>query len=153
MSELIKPKEVQIKDFDGNEKTFVVSKLPATVSREVLAKYPVSNIPKLGEYNVSEEAMLKLMSYVGVVLEGRDEPLRLINRTLVDNHVPDGESLLRLEFAMLEHNYSFFGKGGLSGLLESAVKKYLPLITSTLMDSLPPSLVRDLRAGLNSNKQ
>lgn len=149
MADLIKPKEVQIKDVEGVEKTFVISRLPAIQSREVLAKYPVANIPKLGEYQVSEDTMKLLLSFVAVVIEGRDEPLRLTTPALINNHVTDGEQLLRLEFAMLEYNTSFFGKGESSGFLAGLIKKHLPLIIQTVTDSLPPSLVRDLRAGLN----
>lgn len=149
---MIKPKEFAAKDFDGNEKTFIISKLPATLGREILAKYPVSNIPKLGEYQASEEAMLKLLSHVAVPVDGRDEPLRLTTRTLIDNHVADGEQLLRLEMAMMEYNYSFFGKGGASGFFESLIKKHLPLIMKTLTDSLPQSSQRDLQASPISKK-
>lgn len=147
---MIKPKEFAAKDYEGAEKTFIISKLPATLGREILAKYPVSNIPKLGEYQSSEEAMLKLMAHVGVPIEGRDEPLRLTTRTLIDNHVADGEQLLRLEMAMLEYNYSFFGKGGASTFFVGLVQKHLPSIIKTLTDSLPPSLVRDLQASPTS---
>lgn len=150
MADLIKPKEVSIKDVDGHLHTFIISRLPAIDSREILAKYPVSNIPKLGEYNASVEAMRLLMSYVAVPQD--TGPLRLTTKALIDNHVPDGEALLRLEFAMLEYNTSFFGKGGPSGFLEGLVKKHLPLIIQTLMDSLPPSSVRDLRAAPNSGQ-
>ena len=149
MTGLIKPKEVQIKDVDGELKTFVISRLPAIPSREILAKYPVANIPKLGEYQASEEAMKLLLSHVAVIIEGRDEPLRLTTPSLINNHVTDGEQLMRLEFAMLEYNTSFFGKGENSGFLAGLIKKHLPLIIQTVTDSLPPSLVRDLRAGLN----
>lgn len=150
--ELIKPKRVHLKDVDGNEKEFVISRLPAVPMREIMAKYPVSNIPKLGEYQASKEAMLLLLSHVAVVLDG-DREQRLQTEALINNHVADGEQLLRLEFAMLEYNTSFFGKGGPSGFLESCIRKYLPLIMSTLTDSLPPSLARDLRAAVNSKPQ
>lgn len=149
MTGLIKPKEVQIKDVDGQLKTFIISRLPAIPSREILAKYPVANIPKLGEYQASEEAMKLLLSHVAVAIDGRDEPLRLTTPSLINNHVTDGEQLMRLEFAMLEYNTSFFGKGENSGFLAGLIKKHLPLIIQTVTDSLPPSLVRDLRAGLN----
>lgn len=152
MAELIKPEEIVIKDLDGNEHTYIISRVPATVGREILAKYPISNMPKLGDYEVSEQIMLKLFGYVAIP---RDvgEPLRLSTRALIDNHVPDAETLIKLEFAMMEKNTSFFGKGRGSSFLGSLISKYLPLITKTLMDSLPQSFRQDLLAGLNSKRQ
>lgn len=149
--DLIKPEEVTIKTMDGEEKTFIISRLPATVGREVLAKYPVANMPKLGDYEVSEEIMLKLFHYVAVPMDA-GEPLRLKSRDLINNHIPDAETLIKLEFAMMEHNTSFFGKGRGSSFLGSLISKYLPLITKTLMDSLPQSFRQDLLAGLNSKR-
>lgn len=107
---LIKPKEVAVKDADGVEKTFIISRLPAITGREILAKYPLSNAPKIGDYEVSKEAMLKMMAYVCVQVSGEEIPLK--TQTLIDNHVPDGESLIRLELEMLKYNTSFFGKDG-----------------------------------------
>lgn len=152
MSELIKPEEVVIKDRDGVEKTYIISRLPAIVGREVLAKYPIANIPKLGDYAVGEEIMLKLMSHVAVPMDV-GHPLRLSTRGLINNHVPDAESLLKLEIKMLEYNTSFFGQGRASSFLSSIISTHLPLIFKTLMDSLPPSFLQDLRAGLNSKRQ
>lgn len=37
---LIKPKEVQIKDVDGIEKAFVISRLPAVTGRETAVQCP-----------------------------------------------------------------------------------------------------------------
>ncbi|MFS2158872.1 hypothetical protein ACCD10_16155 [Pseudomonas sp. Pseusp122] len=45
MTELNKPKIVQVKDVEGQKHTFIISRLPAVAGREILAKYPVSNIP------------------------------------------------------------------------------------------------------------
>lgn len=150
---MIKPKTVTIKDGDGGEKEFVLSKLPAIPMREVMAKYPVSNIPKLGEYNVSKEIMLTLMSYVSVTVGDEGRMLPLSTENLVNSHVATGEQLLRLEFAMLEYNTSFFGQGRTSGFFASLVTTHLPLIIKTLTDSLPPSLVRDLQSSLNSKEK
>lgn len=148
MADLIKPKEVQIKDVDGNEKTFIISRLPATVGREILAKYPVSNIPKLGEYNASVEAMVLMLSYVAVQATPEHQ-IRLTTKALIDNHVTDGEQLLRLEFEMLGYNTSFFGQGNPSGFFEGLIKKYLPLIIKTLTDSLQQSSAQGTRRELN----
>lgn len=136
--ELIKPKEIAVKDSDGDEKTFIISKIPAVDAREVLSKYPTANIPKVGEYRTSEDAMLLMLKYVAVPIEER-EPIKLTSKALINNHVVDGEQLMRLELEMLQYNTSFFGKGGNSDFLGGLIRKYLPLITQTLMDSLPQS--------------
>ena len=152
---LIKPKEVQIKDVDGIEKAFVISRLPAVTGREILAKYPLSNAPKIGDYEVSKEAMLKMMAYVCAVADdGEEIPLR--TQTLIDNHVPDGESLIRLELEMLKYNTSFFGTGGNSGFLPfliSRVGSSLPSVIKTLMASLQSSSAKDSPPSPNSKPQ
>jgi hypothetical protein len=154
MSDLIKPKDVEIKDSDGDVKTFIVSKIPAIPMREVMAKYPVSNIPKLGEYNVSEEVMQLLMRYVAVRLDDGQE-IALVNKALINNHVVDGEQLLRIEYAMLQYNTSFFGQGDLSTFLSGLIAKHLPSLIQTVTDSLHASSpgTRDLSASPTSKPQ
>lgn len=136
--ELIKPKEIAVKDSDGDEKTFIISKIPAVDAREVLSKYPTANIPKVGEYCTSEDAMMLMLRYVAAPIEGR-EPIRLTSKALINNHVVDGEQLMRLELEMLQYNTSFFGKGGNSDFLGGLIRKYLPLIIQTAAASLPQS--------------
>lgn len=137
MADLIKPEEITVTTSDGVEVTYVISRLPATIAREVITQYPVSALPKMGDYGRNEELMLKLMSYVGVVGKGQNgAPLMLKTRALIDNHVEDFETLIRIEMAMLEKNCSFFAKGKASGYLASLADKVQALITSTLTDSL-----------------
>lgn len=137
--ELIKPKEVLVKDSDGSTKTFIVSKMPAVDAREVLSKYPTANLPKVGDYRVSEDAMHIMMRHVAVPIEGRDDPIRLSSKALINNHVADGEQLMRLELEMLQYNTSFFGRGGNSDFLGTLIRKYLPLIIQTATGSLQQS--------------
>ncbi len=137
---LIKPKEITVIDSDRQQHTFIISRLPATIGREILAKYPLSNAPKIGDYEVSKEAMLKMMAYVAVEKEGQE--IYLKTSTLIDNHVPDGEALIRLELEMLKYNTSFFGNGGSQNFLQYLLGKLsgsLPSIIKTLMTSLPSS--------------
>ncbi len=137
---LIKPKEITVIDSDRQQHTFIISRLPATIGREILAKYPLSNAPKIGDYEVSKEAMLKMMAYVAVEKEGQEIYLKI--STLIDNHVPDGEALIRLELEMLKYNTSFFGNGGSQNFLQYLLGKLsgsLPSIIKTLMASLPSS--------------
>ena len=137
---LIKPKEITVIDSDRQQHTFIISRLPATIGREILAKYPLSNAPKIGDYEVSKEAMLKMMAYVAVEKEGQE--IYLKTSTLIDNHAPDGEALIRLELEMLKYNTSFFGNGGSQNFLQYLLGKLsgsLPSIIKTLMASLPSS--------------
>lgn len=151
MPELIKPKDITIKDLDGVEHTFIISRLPATVGREILAKYPVANAPKIGDYGVSSEAMRLMMKYVAIPREMAD-PLCLTTQALIDNHIPDGQTLIRLEFEMLGYNTDFFGIGSNQDLVGSLIRKYVPLIMSTVTSSLPPSLQQALQAGQSSKQ-
>ena len=142
---LIKPKDIEIKDVDGEMHTIVISRLPATLGREILAKYPLSNAPKIGDYEISKEAMLKMMAHVAVVRDGAEICLK--TQTLIDNHVPDGEALIRLELEMLRYNTSFFGNAGSKGFLP-----FLPYLLGKISDSLP-SIIKMLMDSLQSSSQ
>lgn len=133
MADLINPKELIIK-FEGEEYKFNISKLPATVAREIISKYPVSNMPKLGDYKVSEETMLKLISYTERVYDDRVQPLT--SKTLIDNHVPSWEILVQLEAYMLDYNCSFFDIGKVLNSLKEWKALAQPKNIKTLMDSL-----------------
>lgn len=124
---LLEPKSVTITTNKG-EKNYILSKFPAIAGREIVAKYPLSGLPKVGEYSLNEETMLKLMSYVAVPIEGK-EPLQLVTRELVDNHVPDWEALAKLEIGMMEYNVSFFGRGVISSFLEDITRNMPAWIT------------------------
>ncbi len=136
----LEPKEIEIKISSGELKTFIISKFPAIAGREIVSKYPIANTPKLGEYAVSEETMLKLMAYVAVPTDG--EPQFLSNKTLVNNHVESWEILTKLEWAMLEYNCSFFRDGGLSNFFENFAEKLPAWI----------SKISPLISGLSSGK-
>lgn len=129
--ELIKPKEITISDLDGVEHTYTISRVPATVGRELIAKYPTSNMPKIGEYSVSEETMLLMMRFVEV--SAGDRQIRLSTKALVDNHVPDATLLLKLEYQMLNYNTNFFTNGDRSGFLDYLISKALSSISPMLI--------------------
>lgn len=133
MAELLQPEVWECPLPGGGTKAFVLSKFPAIAGREIIAKYPLSGMPKLGDYAVNEETMLKLMSYVAVHIEGRPEPLRLSTRELVNNHCADWEVLARVEMEMLRRNCSFFANGQASTFLQGLLQQGQALITKTLM--------------------
>lgn len=119
---MIEPKEVEV-----NGRTYIISKVPAVEGREIVAKYPLSNIPKLGEYDQSEAIMLKLMAYVQT-----GDGIPLTTRALVNNHVPDAHTLMMLEKEMLEYNFGFFVRALSSGFFGSFSQKAERWITETL---------------------
>lgn len=134
---LINPKEVTI-EHEGEQLVFNISKLPATVGREIISKYPTSNMPKIGDYKVSEETMLKLMCYVERVYnENGDIRLQaLTTKALVDNHIPSWEVLTKIEALMIEYNCSFFKNGKVSNFLNKLKSLAEPKNIETLTVSL-----------------
>lgn len=134
MPELRFPKEITVKSQDGQERVYIISKFPTIAGREIVAKYPVSAMPKVGDYEVNQEVMLKLMAFVAVKTDNGE--LRLTTSTLVDNHVPDWESLAKIELEMIGYNCSFFQNGKASTFLENIKAESQKLISSTLTDSL-----------------
>ncbi|MDO5764081.1 MAG: hypothetical protein Q4P84_00065 [Elusimicrobiales bacterium] len=135
--ELLEPKEIVI-----NDATYRIGKFPAVAGREIITKYPLSNIPRVGDYAVSEEIMLKLMSYVERVLPD-GTAVRLSTKELVNNHVPSWETLVKLEAAALEHNCSFFQNGKSAAFFEKlgtlAQRKVTEILTSLLETSSRPA--------------
>lgn len=144
---LISPKSITITTQDGSEKSYLISKFPAVQGREIVAKYPLSSLPKLGDYEINEQTMLKLMKFVAVERDGVE--IKLENKSLVDNHVPDWETLAKIEMAMIEYNCSFFANGRASTFLEGIAQKAKSLTTKTLMDLLGQLSQKDTPASTN----
>jgi len=145
---MLEPKTISVKLPGGGERNYIISKFPAVAGREIIAQYPVSAMPKLGDYKVNEEIMLKLMAFVAVETDAG--PLPLQTRTLVDNHIPDWETLGRLEIAMMEYNCSFFANGKISALLDGLKAESKGWISSILTDSLGRLLQTEKQRSENS---
>ena len=132
---MIEEKEVDIPLSDGESKTIILSKFPAVAGREIITQYPISGIPKLGDYATNEAIMLKIMAHVAIP-QKEGLPLLLTTRVLVDNHVPDWETLARIEWAMMEYNCSFFRDGKASTFLDDILAK----LPASIMSILTPLL-------------
>lgn len=135
---MLEPIDKEIPLSAGGSKTYVLSKFPAVAGREIVTQYPTTGMPKLAQYEQNEEIMLKLMCYVGVRMENGDV-LQLRSKELVNNHVPDFEALMRIEWAMMEYNCSFFRNGAASALFGNWSEKVQQLITKMLTGFLQPS--------------
>ena len=66
---MIEQEEIVIKDMSGNDRKFIISKVPAVAAREIFTQYIPTGIPKVGDYEANQKLMLKLMSYVAVPQE------------------------------------------------------------------------------------
>lgn len=140
---LLQPKEIEILDGSGVLRKFIISKFPAIAGREIIMKYPLSSIPKVGDYAINEETMLKLMAYVAVQPTPDMEPIKLTTRSLIDNHVPDWECLSKIEIAMIEYNCSFFQNGMAAIFLESLKLKFQDVVLNTLTGFFQQSLQKE----------
>jgi len=105
--DLIEPKELVVRTQSGAEKTFIISKIPyMSGGREVCTQFITTAAPKIGDYKTNEELALKLFSFVAVKTDVGQ--IRLTTRDLVNNHIPDFQTGVRLEKEMLEYNFGFF---------------------------------------------
>jgi len=143
VAELLNPKSVTVKDRLGVEHGYIIGQFPAIAGREIAAKYPTSIAAMAkqweeNQYGENEKIMLKAMAFVERVLDD-GSTIRLTTAALIDNHVPDGEALMRLEKEILEYNFSFFAKFSRSVSSGGIVQNMLKLITSTLITSLQQS--------------
>ena len=131
---MIEPKEVLVKG-----KKFIISKFPAYDGREILTCYIASGVPKIGDYKRNEEISQKMMGFVGVPIEGAPQPLMLITKDLVNNHVSGAEMLIDLEFTIMEYNFSFFQRGQVLSLFQDLAQKVRQWISKTWTDLLEVS--------------
>ena len=137
------------KEIDG--KVYVLSKFPAVAGREIVAKYPLSGMPKLGDYKVNEETMLKLMAFVGVRRDDGGVQM-LTTRALVDNHVLSWETLAKIEWSMMEYNCSFFGNGRASTFFDGIAQKLQSMIMSILTALSQQSSAKNKQPSTNSEQ-
>jgi len=132
---MLEEKEIIIKTQTGTDKKYIISKFPAIAGREIIAKYPLSGLPKLGDYKINEETMLKLMSFVQAKTKDGGQ-IALTTTALIDNHVPDWETLARIEIEMMGYNCSFFQQGKISNFLDTIKMNAEQSISSILTDLL-----------------
>lgn len=133
MTPLLEPKPFEITRADGTVLKGHLHKFPAIAGRAIITQYPVANLPKLGDYAVSEELALRVLSYVTVDV-GTENALPLTTRAIVDAQCVDWETFMKLEGMQIAYNCSFFSNGGLSDFWGTLREKARPLISQILTD-------------------
>lgn len=111
--DLIEPKSITL----PQSGEFIISKLPCLVGREIMVRYPVSFVPKVGNYEVNEAMCLKMLQYVEKVTPQRN--IRLTDATLINQHIKPGGDIAILEKEMIMYNFDFLRDGTASAFLES----------------------------------
>lgn len=108
VNSLIKPKNISIIDIDGKSREFILHRVPPLIGRRIALQIVQSLLPKKfgGQYSLSEELSSLLLSYVSIKI-GSLEDVPLDSELLIDNHVGDFQTLLKLEYAMIKYNTHF----------------------------------------------
>ena len=118
---MIKPKTITVKDIDGQQREFIITRFPATDGMEILYKLPTAALPKIGDFDTLKEARNDIFKFVYVNIGDKDMPLS--TKALIDNHTGDAETAIKVMKEIIEYNYSFFQNGILSVFLERVAKK------------------------------
>ena len=104
---MLDPKEVTIEDRNGKEHHYVVGRLPyGAGGREVCSQYISTALPKVGNYAENEKIAKIMLKHVAIILDDGKQ-LRLSTDELVNNHIPDFITGIKLEVEALEHNAGF----------------------------------------------
>lgn len=139
---LIKPLDITISDIDGIERHYRISRFPAVVGLEIIAKVP-SNIATFSKQLPNlKELVLQMCKYIAVDVSSNDggtHEIILSTQALIDNHVPDGQTLLRLLFELMRHNTSFFGRA------DQSILDFLMAKLAVLSPKITPTLTRLLQ--------
>lgn len=99
-------KIVVITNQDGSTGRYLLKRWSPIDGRAIVAGYPLTMLPKIGEYDRNEKLMHRLMSYVSYVNESGNETA-LTTPELIDNHVRDWFSLAALEVESFRFNVSW----------------------------------------------
>jgi len=128
------PQEITVKDGDGKEKNFILSKMPAWDGFEIMARLPSAiingSLPKISDFDIVRELQTKIMKYVAIDLKGQITPLS--TQALIDNHCGDWECFVRLLIAEVQYNNSFFRNGTALNFLKGIAHQYLAKISEML---------------------
>ena len=114
VNKLNEPEEVKV---EGSEETFFISKIPATVSQDILLG-AMSAITDKDISKLPKDTRNKLMAYVSVKMgdAGVEESIVLDSDNAINAHC-NIFTLIQLELKMIEKNYDFLFDGSLPKVL------------------------------------
>ena len=113
-----------------------VGQWPATRALDFLLGVGFGAVEKLESSAKVRKALLGMCEFVEAVTPDGKHKVRLVNDDLVDNHVPDGQTLLALLREMGAYNTDFFQNGRLQGFAEGLLSNLGPWLSKALTQSL-----------------
>lgn len=143
---LLEPKEIEINGYK-----FIISKMPCTVAQEVIFNLPTGLIPIISEFKKTEDQAFKMLSYCERVYTDGKSNVPLISKAIIDNHVPDFDTLIKLEYECLNYNFDFFTNGRALDFLNKGVSLAKSNILEILTDLLGKLSAQGVQPFGNSN--
>lgn len=135
---MLDPKEVTVTTASGEERTYLIGKFPALPGLELVARLGSAAAAVSRDPQPAIDLMARLLAYVAVP-GANGEPLELKTAALVNNHIPDWETGLRLIKEVAVYNTSFFRNEKILGSLAGFAKTFKLKNIETLMASLDQS--------------
>ena len=132
--ELKNPKKIKILGSDGIEREYIVGAATYFDSRKISVNYTVSGLPKLGDYKTNEEMSKLMFRYVRAVVDDKEVPL--ISDDLINYHVPDLITGMKIEFEVYERCLGFSPLGKLQQY-QGEWMKALQELTTKIQTLLP----------------
>ena len=147
---LLEPKEITLEDLNGTPRRYLVGKVPYMAGgRELAVDYLTS--AKRGDYKRNQELAAIMFKNVCAFSEDGTE-IQLKTAALVDNHVPDIPTGLKIEMAIAEHNLGFSIAGKIREFQQAwqrSTERFSSTIT-TLLQAVSPA--RDSAHSQNSEQ-
>lgn len=125
---MINPETIEIEGKDGEKRQFIISDIPyMSGGREICSQFVSSAAPRIGDYKLNEELSRKMFCYIGVDVGGQTLPLKTAD--LINNYVPDFQTGVKLEAAMIEKNLGFSVAGKIQEYQQKCIAGLPALIT------------------------
>ena len=129
---LLNPETIEIEGKDGKTRTYQLGDVPYLPDgRQIASQFVTTAMPKVGDYKLNEELSRLMFKYVAVVTDSGDTII-LSTDALVNNHVPDFITGIKLEEAMLERCLGFSVAGKLREYQEKWKTTGAGLVTEML---------------------
>lgn len=111
VSALLKPKKIMIKDMDGEERHFVIHRIPALWTMAIADAFIQSSIPKISSPYEKEAVTRCMLRFVTIDVAGT-----MVNMdscpSISDNHLGTGFDVLQqLLNEIIKYNTNFFPDG------------------------------------------